>query len=752
MNVSLFLFMTESFYSKNNILTIPLKIKVNNNKKQPFFPDKWNLIDSVQESNELFEKYKGYRSIALLTGKKNKITILDIDEPENWETVTEELGICYPDNGVIVETRRGYHLYYQYEEDLSTSQNIIQGIDIKNDNSNCTCPPSYYVLENGDKIDYTFRDGTLQENILKLKDLPKMPISLKNKLVSLKSSMKVVVKKQIKVKLNNLIDEKIYKVNKYLNKLTFDNLNNFQIVNKLIFYICQYSERSNVMLSYIKKKFSQCKYEDQIEYQWSNCNIISDVDKSFNTFRKFIRNLISDNLNTDTFDQDILIELIKKRYSLAIEYFNRHFGIIISNDNGKIMYCEKEYEHNSICNVILISSESNFVNKLPKSICVEIKDKPVVFTQYWIENIDRKTYRKIIFEPYTKFEQNKSHINDLNMYLGFKNQYDLSNDFQVNTEKIKFPLRHLREVLCDNNEVVFNYLLNWLAHIIQKPNQKMGIAVLCKSIQGVGKNLFFESFIGKRIIGKNHFVNIADSNQVVGQFNSILERMIFTIVNELKSDGNIIKMSNYMKALITDETQKIEKKGMDAVYTNNYNNFVFLTNNHNVVNIELQDRRYLCIEASSRYIKDIEYRTEMIEKLTSDDVALHFFHYLLQINIEDFDYRNIPITPYKKQLMINSIPQVITWFGNFVIEQMTPVTNKFDTIEIFLKDLFAKYKLESNGSNIKITTFKAYLLDDKDKSIQSIKRSVVENSIYLTINLMKTFEELKSKNYLIDLS
>tara|TARA_B100001123_G_scaffold26643_1_gene28714 strand:+ start:270 stop:2492 length:2223 start_codon:yes stop_codon:yes gene_type:complete len=738
--------MNDSNYFKNNILTIPIKMSVHNNKKKPQFPSGWNKLCTVEECKRVFEDYPKYRSIALLTGKKNKITIIDVDIPEEWENLIDSLNWHYPDNGIIVDTKRGFHLYFQYDERLPNIQHIVNGIDIKNDNANCTVPPSYYILDNDEKITYKFRDGTIEENVIKMNDLPKMPEVLVNKFLEQHTKLP---KKMIKIKDNNLIQEKILKINRYLNKLKRHELDNYKCVNKLILFICQYSESSDKMLQFVKKYFCQTKYEDQIEYQWKNISLNNETDKAYNSFKKFIRELMLNNLETDYFEQDILLELLKKRVSLAIDYINRHFGIIISNDNGRTMYCEIEYINDIMNNIILISTESNLTSKFPKSIAIQIsekKSKP--FIQYWLEHYDRKTYRKIIFEPFTQNVKNNLNLENLNMYLGFKNEF--IEQFKVDKKKIQFPLRHLNEVLCDNDKNVSEYLLNWLAHILQKPNERMGIAVLCKSIQGVGKNLFFEHLIGNLIIGNNHSINIADSNQVVGQFNSILERMIFTIVNELKSDGDIIKMSNYMKSLITDKSQKIEKKGIDAIYTNNYNNFVFLTNNHNVVNIELHDRRYLCIESSSRYIRNEQYRKTMVDSLTNEETGLHFFHYLMKRDIKDFNFRDIPMTTYKKQLMQNSIPSIMNWFSKFLKNYITHNTNELDKIDTSLDELFEKYRVESNGNILKMSTFKTQLLDDMDKGLSSIQQQLINETIHLTIYIKKTFQEMKNKNYLIE--
>ena len=77
--------MSDSFYIKNKVLTIPIKIDIKNGKKNPKFPEKWNSISTVEEAIDVFSKYRTYKNLALLTGKINNITILDIDDEENME-------------------------------------------------------------------------------------------------------------------------------------------------------------------------------------------------------------------------------------------------------------------------------------------------------------------------------------------------------------------------------------------------------------------------------------------------------------------------------------------------------------------------------------------------------------------------------------------------------------------------------------------------------------------------------------------
>ena len=94
-------------YLENNLLTIPIDITYNNSKKNLKFPKNWSSVKNHEECRELFEKYKFYKGIALLTGEINNITVIDIDNIDSWNS----LGIDCPDDCLKVKSNRGIHLY-----------------------------------------------------------------------------------------------------------------------------------------------------------------------------------------------------------------------------------------------------------------------------------------------------------------------------------------------------------------------------------------------------------------------------------------------------------------------------------------------------------------------------------------------------------------------------------------------------------------------------------------------------------------
>jgi hypothetical protein len=55
-------------------------------------------------------------------------------------------------------------------------------------------------------------------------------------------------------------------------------------------------------------------------------------------------------------------------------------------------------------------------------------------------------------------------------------------------------------VLATKCENLFDYLANWLVHIVQKPCKKIGTAIVFQAEQGCGKNIFTD-FLMSFVIG-----------------------------------------------------------------------------------------------------------------------------------------------------------------------------------------------------------------------------------------------------------
>ena len=79
--------------------------------------------------------------------------------------------------------------------------------------------------------------------------------------------------------------------------------------------------------------------------------------------------------------------------------------------------------------------------------------------------------------------------------------------------------------LCNNEEPVINYVSKWLARKVQKPYKLTNTAILFRSIEGCGKDTFFDWF-GHSILGRQYYINEDKIEDIFGKFNQAIENKI----------------------------------------------------------------------------------------------------------------------------------------------------------------------------------------------------------------------------------
>ncbi len=99
--------------------------------------------------------------------------------------------------------------------------------------------------------------------------------------------------------------------------------------------------------------------------------------------------------------------------------------------------------------------------------------------------------------------------------------------------------------------------------------------------------------------------------------------------------------------------------------------------------------------------------------------------------------------------------------ASFVADQFTNTQHILDetkaNLEQQLTDVagqltsLARAIAESNNLIMSTNSPSPQLLDERDKGLHSIEKEIIDNTIYLKINILKTFSEMKEKSYILDL-
>ena len=241
-----------------------------------------------------------------------------------------------------------------------------------------------------------------------------------------------------------------------------------------------------------------------------------------------------------------------------------------------------------------------------------------------MEDENRRSYKQLQFYPKILNQNNGFY----NLFKGFKILKNKSNNY---IEEGVERFIDLCKLLCNNEQESFEYLMNWAAHLIQKPEELPLVAVLIKSSEGVGKDTFREYL--EKIIGSDYIFTTDQIDNVIGNFNPNISNKLLIQLNETKSiDGH--SGAAALKHFITTTTVDINQKNVKTYKLKNYARLLFFSNESNVLKLSQEDRRYVVIKSGNK--KDIGYYNQIYSDLKNDDIIKSVYRYLMDRDISNF--------------------------------------------------------------------------------------------------------------------
>lgn len=219
---------------------------------------------------------------------------------------------------------------------------------------------------------------------------------------------------------------------------------------------------------------------------------------------------------------------------------------------------------------------------------------------------------------------------------------------------------HVDQVICNHDTDVSEYVHNWIASLIQYPGEKLESAIVLKGIEGCGKNIFTSTIC--KLIGRYAEDNINDINELVGNFNSVVENKMLLVLNELKNTGDE-RFANLeqLKSIITDKTIRINEKNQPRRTAENVANIIFVSNNPRPVNLTVNDRRFCVIECSSEKVGDREYFSNLAELTKNGTFLQILFSYYMSLDVSEFEPRDIPMTEARRTMIEICRPPIEEW-------------------------------------------------------------------------------------------
>lgn len=309
-----------------------------------------------------------------------------------------------------------------------------------------------------------------------------------------------------------------------------------------------------------------------------------------------------------------------------------------------------------------------------------------------IESFNGKS-KTIKFNAFNAFEQyedqfyfdeihfNSDNPKDLTYFTGFK--YKILQE--INHEIIDNYLKLISEGISGNDSTVNDYIIKWIANIIQNPGIKNEVALVLNGVSGTGKTTFTD-ILCNLLTGFSK--TIQGVKRLTGEYNSVIENKMLIVANELDiADSNFEREMNALKAIITDDQKDCRKIYEDYYTCENVCNFIFCSNYDDSITLNYDDRRYCVIKTSDKFKGNFEFFKQLKE--LPESFYDNLLSYFMKIDLSDFNPREFPITEARENLIENNISKT----DLFIVNNLEALNQG-----VQLNQLIRLYNLSTDGS------------------------------------------------------
>ena len=259
---------------------------------------------------------------------------------------------------------------------------------------------------------------------------------------------------------------------------------------------------------------------------------------------------------------------------------------------------------------------------------------------------------------------------------------------------------YLMDVICDGDARIYDYLIKYLAHMVQHPEEKPGVMIILLGRQGTGKGMFFQLLVK---IWPRTTLLLSDISQVVGQFNAALERNYVICMDEAIFSGDR-KSQDRLKSLVTEKTLRIEQKYQPSRSIESIHRIFAASNHHHFSQTESDDRRSLFIRVSASHQNDHVYFSKLSTAIRDDVVIGAMMQHLVDLDLSNFNIRSRPVTKEQnKQKMLS-----LSGFDRYWYEVLS--MGKFMQMHTYSPSCFDKEWVDGGfvSSNSLLEGYKAF--------------------------------------------
>ena len=416
------------------------------------------------------------------------------------------------------------------------------------------------------------------------------------------------------------------------------------------------------------QKLREGKTRDQLKTWCEKTNKKLDEPLTDGELEKVLASALK---NHDENLQDIAV-----KQAQVIEELNKIHAVVPVSGKVPILM-EAESTPGGLKTINLIPIEG-FKTLYSNQFIETIKDgvsKQVSKGEFWLKSPDRRQYKGLCFDP------SRDEVPGyFNLWQGFAVEPK-----EGTCEKY---YDHIFDNVCQGNEILYDYVLDWMADCVQNPTNKPGIALGVRGGQGVGKNMFVD-FFGD-LFGC-HYLEISTQGHLTGNFNAHLRDNLVLFADEAIWGGNK-KDESQLKSMITSKKRMVEMKGFDAIQLPNHTHLLLASNEAWIAPMAKDDRRFCILDVGNKQANNRAYFKALIDEMANGGTSALLYD-LLNRDLTETDLTKIPKTQAQLDIKILSLDSVSAWLLEFLkFDASWRDLDSENPVQVFrTADLYVKY-------------------------------------------------------------
>jgi len=332
-----------------------------------------------------------------------------------------------------------------------------------------------------------------------------------------------------------------------------------------------------------------------------------------------------------------------------VEAINKEFAVVLTGSRGMILKISATGPiHDRVRIMRPDAFRLWFQNRFTQVVGSNGEPRWKTWAAAWLADKYRREYAGIEFFPNPDGAPGTPEY--FNLWQGFDVEPSPTGSYAIFKD-------HLQTNVCGGDAGLFEYLFAWFAHIIQRPRERIGTAIVLRGKKGAGKTKIGE------VIGSlfpAHYLLVDGPRYITGQFNVHMAKCLLLQADEAIWAGDK-HAEGRLKGLITSETQMIEAKGLDSIQLKNYVRVLMTSEEDWVVPAGKDERRFLVLDVAANVAQNHEYFAEMDKELANGGRE-RLLYDLRNIDLCRISLRQVPRTTALLEQKLHSLDSVETWW------------------------------------------------------------------------------------------